>query len=89
MDQGLDDQILLIQAAISGQGVALVTEVLAHPELARRKLVKAIDLAWPQEFAYWLAYPAANADQPKIFAFREWVLAQSTQRKSVGRMSNA
>src|SRR5262245_48035334 len=52
----LDDQILLIQAAASGQGVALVTEVLARHELARRKLVKAIDLAWPQEFAYWLVY---------------------------------
>jgi LysR family glycine cleavage system transcriptional activator len=77
----LDDQILLIQAAISGQGVALVTEVLARPELARRKLVKVIDLAWPQEFAYWLVYPAANTDQPKIAAFREWVLAQSAPAK--------
>jgi len=78
----LDDQILLIQAAISGQGVALVTEVLARPELAQRKLVKAIDLAWPQEFAYWLVYPDASADQPKIAAFREWVLAQSAPPKS-------
>jgi LysR family transcriptional regulator, glycine cleavage system transcriptional activator len=73
----LDDQLLLIQAAVSGQGVALATEVLAGPELARRSLVKAIDLAWPQEFAYWLVYPDANADQPKIAAFRQWILAQT------------
>jgi LysR family glycine cleavage system transcriptional activator len=73
----LDDQILLIQAAVSGQGIALATEVLARPELARRSLVKAIDLAWPQEFAYWLVYPDTNADQPKITAFRQWVLAQA------------
>jgi len=73
----LDDQILLIQAAVSGQGVALATEVLARPELARRSLVKAIDLAWPQEFAYWLVYLDTHADQPKITAFRQWVLAQS------------
>jgi LysR family transcriptional regulator, glycine cleavage system transcriptional activator len=72
----LDDQMLLIQAAVSGQGVALATEILAQPELARRALVKAIDLAWPQEFAYWLVYPNATADQPKIIAFRQWVLAQ-------------
>jgi LysR family glycine cleavage system transcriptional activator len=92
----LDDQMLLIQAAASGQGVALVTEVLARPELARRKLVKAIELAWPQEFAYWLVYPDANAAQSKIAAFRQWMLVQSARRKSslraatdVGRMSEA
>jgi LysR family transcriptional regulator, glycine cleavage system transcriptional activator len=73
----LDDQTLLIKAAASGQGVALVTEILAKPELARRALVKAIDLAWPHEFAYWLAYPDAKADEPKITAFRRWLLAQS------------
>jgi LysR family glycine cleavage system transcriptional activator len=72
-----DDQMLLIQAAVSGQGVALVTEVLARPELARHSLMRAIDLAWPQEFAYWLVYPEANSNQPKITAFRQWVLAQS------------
>lgn len=72
-----DDQMLLIEAAVSGQGVALVTEVVAKRELARRALVRAIDLAWPHEFAYWLVYPAANADQPKITAFRQWLLAQS------------
>jgi LysR family transcriptional regulator, glycine cleavage system transcriptional activator len=72
-----DDQMLLIQAAVSGQGVALATEVLAKPELARRSLVRVIDLAWPQEFAYWLVYPDTHAKQPKIEAFREWVLTQS------------
>jgi LysR family glycine cleavage system transcriptional activator len=76
-----DDQILLIRAAAAGQGVALATEILAGPELARHALVKAIDLAWPQEFAYWLVYPDANAAQPKISAFRQWVLAQSEPAK--------
>lgn len=73
----LDDQMLLIQAAASGQGVALATEVLARPELARRSLVRAIDLDWPQEFAYWLVYPAANAHQPKFAAIRQWLSTQS------------
>ena len=81
----LDDQILLIQAAISGQGVALVTEVLARPELTRRALVKAIDLAWPEEFAYWLVYRKANAGQRKIVAFRQWVLAQSELAPSMAQ----
>jgi LysR family transcriptional regulator, glycine cleavage system transcriptional activator len=82
----LDDQMLLIQAAASGQGVALATEVLARPELIRRSLVKAIDLDWPQEFAYWLVYPDANAYQPKIAAFRQWL---STQSEPAGAMVQA
>jgi LysR family transcriptional regulator, glycine cleavage system transcriptional activator len=82
----LDDQMLLIQAAASGQGVALATEVLARPELIRRSLVKAIDLDWPQEFAYWLVYPDAHADQPKIAAFRQWL---STQSEPAGAMVQA
>jgi LysR family transcriptional regulator, glycine cleavage system transcriptional activator len=73
----LDDQMLLIKAAASGQGVALVTEILAKSELARRALIKAIDLAWPHEFAYWLVYPDAKAEAPKITAFSRWLLAQS------------
>lgn len=72
-----DDQMLLIRAAVSGQGVALVTEALAWPELERGGLVTATDAAWPQEFAYWLVYPQANAEQPKIAAFRVWLLGES------------
>jgi LysR family glycine cleavage system transcriptional activator len=72
-----DDQMLLIQAAVAGQGVALVSEVLARRELKRRELVKAIDLAWPDEFAYWLVSPLATAGQPKIAAFRDWLLTQA------------
>lgn len=68
-----DDQMLLIGAAASHQGAALVTETLAQPELDRGNLVRVLDVAWPQEFAYWLACPRATADQPKIAAFRDWV----------------
>jgi hypothetical protein len=39
--------------------------------------VRAINLAWPREFAYWLVFPDAGTAQPKITAFHEWVLEQS------------
>jgi LysR family glycine cleavage system transcriptional activator len=69
-----DDQILLMQAAASNQGIALVTETLARPELERGTLVRVLDVDWPQEFAYWLVGPRATADQRKIVAFRDWLL---------------
>jgi LysR family transcriptional regulator, glycine cleavage system transcriptional activator len=71
-----DDQTLLIRAAASHQGTALVTETLARPELEQGGLVRVLDVAWPQEFAYWLVCPRATADQPKIVAFRDWLMAE-------------
>ena len=68
--------MLLIRAAASHQGIALVTETLARPELEQGSLARVLDLAWPQEFAYWLVCPRATADQPKIVAFRDWLLAE-------------
>jgi LysR family glycine cleavage system transcriptional activator len=74
-----DDQTLLMHAAASDQGIALVTETLAHPELRRGSLVRVLDIAWPQEFAYWLVSPRATADQPKIARFRDWLLDEGRQ----------
>ncbi len=74
-----DDQMLLIRAAASGQGVALVTETLARPELEQGSLVRALDIDWPQEFAYWLVCPRANAGQRKIVVFRDWLLGEGRQ----------
>ena len=69
-----DDQILLMRAAASNQGIALVTETLARPELECGNLVRVLEVDWPQEFAYWLVGPRATADQPKVVAFRDWLL---------------
>jgi LysR family glycine cleavage system transcriptional activator len=74
-----DDQMLLIGAAVSHQGIALVTETLARPELNHGRLVCVLDVAWPQEFAYWLVCPRATAHQPKIVAFRDWLFAEGRQ----------
>ena len=75
--------MLLIRAAASHQGIALVTETLARPELDQGGLVRVLDVAWPQEFAYWLVCPRATADQPKIVAFRDWLIEGGGQRARV------
>ena len=72
--------MLLIRAAESHQGVALVTETLARQELEQGSLVRVLEVAWPQEFAYWLVCPRATADQAKIVAFRAWLLAGGAPR---------
>jgi LysR family glycine cleavage system transcriptional activator len=73
-----DDQTLLIRAAASGHGVALVTDTLARTELDSGSLVQVLGRGWPQEFAYWLVTPRTVADQPPVAAFRAWILEEAS-----------
>lgn len=83
-----DDMTLLLRAAASDQGIALVTETLARPELQRGTLVRVLNVAWPQEFAYWLVYPRAAADQPKVAAFRTWLLEEGRRLNATARRAS-
>jgi LysR family transcriptional regulator, glycine cleavage system transcriptional activator len=74
------DASMLLQAAAEGQGVAIARRVLAEDELHRGRLVRPFPLALPTERAYWLVSPRATAEQPKIRAFRDWLLAEAGRR---------
>jgi LysR family glycine cleavage system transcriptional activator len=71
------DSSMLIQAAIAEQGVALVRHVLAADDVAAGRLVRPFDLSIPADDAYFLVCPQTTAEQPKITAFREWVLGEA------------
>lgn len=63
-------------AAIAGQGVAIVTRALFEAELADGRLIQPFDLVGDDGHAYWLVYPQARRNVPKIRAFRDWILAE-------------
>ena len=71
------DSSMLIDAAVAGQGVALARSVLAADELAAGRLVKPFNLHLSRDFAYYVVYPTATAEQSKIIAFRDWLLAEA------------
>ena len=71
------DSSMVIQAAMAGQGVALARGVLAADELAAGRLVRPFKLSLPTEYAYYFVSPEDTAEQPKIAAFREWLLAEA------------
>lgn len=71
------DSSMLLEAAISGQGVALGRSVLAEAELASGRLVRPFAQSQPAGQAYYLVCPEIAADRPKIRAFREWILAEA------------
>ena len=69
---------MAIQAAIDGQGIALVSDVLAADELEAGRLVRLFDLGLKSGLglAYYLAYPPNRARNPRVAAFRRWLLAE-------------
>jgi hypothetical protein len=57
--------------------------------LARGRLKRAIALAWPQAFAYWVVLAESRADEPRIAAFREWALAEGRDAIAIGKRGGA
>ncbi|MGH7080241.1 MAG: transcriptional regulator GcvA [Acetobacteraceae bacterium] len=67
---------MVIQAAIRGEGVALGRQVLIEDELVGGRLVRLFDLRLKAEMAYYVVCPLASLEQPKVRAFRDWLLAE-------------
>jgi LysR family glycine cleavage system transcriptional activator len=69
----------VIQAAIEGSVVALCDFSMVANDLSEGRLVRPFDLGMKvtPEYAYHLAYPTAAADDPRIVAFRDWILEEA------------
>jgi LysR family glycine cleavage system transcriptional activator len=70
-----DDDLLLIRAAVAGQGIALVRDIHAAEELANGRLQVVIDQPWPQAFAYYAVTRADGEANAAIPAFMTWLHA--------------
>lgn len=69
-------QSMALEAALAGQGIALANDMLAADALVAGRLVRPLQEAVPQEFAYCLVCLPAAADTARVRAFREWVFAE-------------
>ncbi|MHA1529858.1 MAG: transcriptional regulator GcvA [Alphaproteobacteria bacterium] len=69
---------MALEAAIAGQGVALASAALVEGDLEAGRLVRPFptSASQPTAFSYYLVYPEVKADDPKVMAFRGWVLAE-------------
>ena len=74
------DSNMVLQAAASGQGVALGRSALAADLLAAGRLVKPFDVSMPLEYAYYVVYPESYAGRPKVKAFRDWLFEEAAVR---------
>jgi len=68
----LSDSLMLAQAAVSGQGLALINDIYVSVELANKSLVRVLDCAWPTQFAYYAVGLPAAFDRPVVRKFVAW-----------------
>ncbi|WLH10802.1 LysR substrate-binding domain-containing protein [Pseudomonas hefeiensis] len=82
-----EDDALLIRAAESGQGLALVPELHAQSEIKSGRLVKVLDNPWPAVFSYYIVSRKETIHRPEVRAFTEWLLneARNGDREYVGQ----
>ncbi len=80
----LDSQVIEGNAAMAGHGVAMMSPIFWRNELASGRLVAPFDIVSLDGFAMWLVYPEHKRNQPKIRAFRDWLLAGIAQDVGAG-----
>lgn len=73
----MDQFSMMIQAAISGLGIALLPDYLARIEIADDRLVPIFGQAVPVQGAYWLDWPESREEAAPLRAFRDWLAGET------------
>lgn len=73
-----DSQVLVGNAAINGQGVAMLTPGYWQAQIDSGQLVRLLPhvKAAHWQAGFWLVHPESKRNQPKIRAFRDWLMAE-------------
>ena len=68
-----------VDAAMAGDAVALADFAMVANDLSEGRLVRPFDLSIKvgPEYAYFLVYPEGSASDPRIIAFRDWILNET------------
>ncbi|MCE8000711.1 MAG: transcriptional regulator GcvA [Rhodobiaceae bacterium] len=74
-----DDAHLTLEAATSGQGVALADEALAAAALEDGRLVRPFDLTLETAAAYHVVYPYDRPLRADTEAFRDWLVQEAAR----------
>ena len=76
---GFADSSHVVQAVIDGDGIGLADLEMIGNDLAQGRLQRLFDIAVPvaPDYAYHLVYPQRSREDPRILAFRSWLLEQA------------
>ncbi|MET1255802.1 transcriptional regulator GcvA [Aliikangiella maris] len=77
--------VMVQQAAIYGQGIAMGHLVLSQADVLAGRLIRPFDLMMESDYSYDIVCPKESADRPKIKAFTHWLL-ETVRIESEGLM---
>ena len=68
---------MIMEAALEGQGIALVSSVMADGDIKAGRLVQPFETRLPVRLCYHLVTSKQKAQSQKVIAFRDWILEES------------
>lgn len=74
---------MAIEAAINGDGVALISHSAVARELKAGRLVRPFDVVLRTDLAYWLACPHTHLRRAKVRVFCDWLLQEAERDRAV------
>ncbi|MFV0576291.1 MAG: transcriptional regulator GcvA [Vibrio sp.] len=72
---------MVIQAAMHGQGIALVNNVLVQPDLDSGRLVQPFDEVLISQNAFYVVCDNKQADSGRVATFRDWMLKTAAREQ--------
>lgn len=76
--QNFPSTMMVLQAAIDGQGVALAKSVLIEHDIAAGRLACPFPLPSPADYTYSILYRNEILENPALAALRAWLLAEAS-----------
>ncbi|NIZ60189.1 transcriptional regulator [Sedimentitalea sp. CY04] len=73
---------MAIEAAINGDGIALISHSAIAEELKAGRLIRPFDLTLRTDMGYWLVCPVGRRRQMKVNVFCEWLLAEAESNRT-------
>ncbi|KAE9627677.1 transcriptional regulator GcvA [Parasedimentitalea maritima] len=73
---------MAIEAAINGDGIALISHSAIAEELKAGRLIRPFDLTLRTDMGYWLVCPVRRRRQMKVDVFCEWLLAEAESNRT-------
>lgn len=83
-----DSYLLALEAACDGQGIAIVPDFLAEPDLESGRLVQPIQWSVPQPAHWYLVSRRDRADESAILRFKDWLLSEVARNQSMTTISH-
>jgi LysR family glycine cleavage system transcriptional activator len=72
---------MVVQAAVHGQGVALVNNVLAQAEIESGRLICPFNQVLVSKNSFYFVYPESQIEVGKISAFRDWIISTANSEQ--------